>query len=188
MGRSYDSSRRRAQAEATRRRILDAAVELHARGEMGYPALSAASGVPLPTVRHHFPDRERLFEGCTGHFFEGFEMPSLEHAAAIEDPQKRLRALVSAACVALEQAHPLLWHSAPLRDESPALRAASDAFSELLDGAAAALAEGRSAARRTRVRALLDPLTYRAFRVEAGLTASATRRELTALLRCALAR
>lgn len=188
MPRDYDSSRRRAQAEATRRRILDAAVELHARGEMGFPALAEASGVPLPTVRHHFPDRERLFEGCTGHFLAGFEMPSLEQAAAVAHPDRRLRALMAAACVALEQAHDLLFHGAPHAAESPALRAAAATFSEVLDHAAGLLADGRGGALRVRVRALLDPLTYRAFRVEAGLSASATRRELTALMRCVLAR
>ena len=194
MTRSYDSSRRRKQAERTRSRILDAAVELHGRGITAYEPLARAAEVSLPTVRKHFPNRELLFQGCTSHFLESFDPPRLEAAGKVADPGQRVAFVAAEICRAHEETHGLLWHSFALADESPTLDATLKQFARLVQAAADVVvdnprletgADGREAMR-LRVRALLDPLTYRAFRVHAGLDQEATRRELTALLTAAV--
>ena len=64
--------RKRAEAmEATRRRITEAAVELH--GTLGparttMTAVAERAGVQRQTVYRHFADEEELFAACSAHF------------------------------------------------------------------------------------------------------------------------
>ncbi len=192
MPRTYDSSRRKRRALETRRCILDAAVELHARGITGVAPLAVAAGVSLATVHKHFPSKERIFEGCTSHFFSTFEPPALEEASRSKQPRRRIARVVEEMCRAHEATHDLLWHAHPLADTSPALAAALESYAELVNTAVGTILDGAGVDRhvaitaRPRMKALLDTLTYRAFRVHAGLDAEATRTELTALVGAAL--
>jgi AcrR family transcriptional regulator len=193
MSREYDSSRRQRQALETRRRILDAAVRLHAQGITEVRPLAEAAGVSLPTVRKHFPSKERIFEGCTAHFLASFTPPDFVAAAADAAPSARVARVVELLAGVHEASHHLIWHAYPAAAESPALAAALAGQAGLVEQAVDALAapgDCRNAAasrRRARLRGLLDTLTYRALRVHAGLDARATREELTALVRAALA-
>ncbi|MFO1054618.1 MAG: TetR family transcriptional regulator [Planctomycetota bacterium] len=194
MPRKYDASRRRASAQETRRRILDAAVRLHGQGVTAYEPLASAAGVSLATVRKHFPSREHLFQGCTSHFLANLQLPDFAAVARVRDAGQRLIRVVELVCALLDAAHDLVWHSAPFTDSSTALSTAAAQLSTLLDEATAALVDGPGlglrassrAAVRKRVRALLDPLTYRAFRTVAGFERVDIERELGVLLRCAV--
>ena len=70
--RRYEQRKRaESQAQATRRRIVEAALELH--GTVGparttISAIAERAGVRRATVYRHFPDERTLFEACSGLF------------------------------------------------------------------------------------------------------------------------
>ena len=94
MTRPYTLKRRAAQQAETRRRIVEAAVELH--GSIG-PALTTISmvaeraGVQRHTLYAHFPDERSLFLACSGRAFERDPLPDAEAWRAIKDRCERLR-------------------------------------------------------------------------------------------------
>lgn len=103
--RSYDASRRRQQAEATRERLLDAARRLFA--EQGYAettieAIATASGVALPTVYAAFKSKRGVLSALIGRLASGEPSgpPLLQTARAREvlaqtDPRRTLELFVT---------------------------------------------------------------------------------------------
>lgn len=95
MTRTYTLKHRAEQQAQTRRRIVEAAVDLH--GSIG-PALTTISmvaeraGVQRHTLYAHFPDERSLFLACSGLAFERDPLPDAEAWRAIEDQCERLRA------------------------------------------------------------------------------------------------
>jgi len=94
MTRTYTQKRRAEQQADTRRRIVEAAVELH--GSIG-PALTTISmvaeraGVQRHTLYAHFPDERSLFLACSGLALERDPLPDAEAWRAIKDRRERLR-------------------------------------------------------------------------------------------------
>lgn len=94
MTRTYTLKRRAEQQAETRRRIVEAAVDLH--GSIG-PALTTVSmvaeraGVQRHTLYAHFPDDRSLYLACSGLAFERDPLPDAEPWRAIEKPSERLR-------------------------------------------------------------------------------------------------
>jgi len=82
----------RAERQAnTRRRIVEAAVELHSTVGPSVTSLSAIAelaGVQRHTLYAHFPDPETLFRACTNHWRDAHPFP-----AATPDLREGLRAL-----------------------------------------------------------------------------------------------
>lgn len=99
MARNYTLKRRAEQQADTRRRIVDAAVELH--GTVG-PASTTISmiaekaGVQRHTLYAHFPDERSVLMACSGHSLEQDPLPDSKTWRAIADPAERLRAGLSA--------------------------------------------------------------------------------------------
>ena len=64
--------RRRARAqEQTRRRITEAAVELHSTlgaAQTSMSAVAERAGVRRSTLYRHFPDEAALFDACSAHW------------------------------------------------------------------------------------------------------------------------
>jgi AcrR family transcriptional regulator len=94
MGRKYQLRQRAERQEETRRRIVEAAVELH--GTVGPArttilALAERAGVERPTVYRHFPTMESLFQACSSHHWAENPPPDPEPWLAINDPEARLR-------------------------------------------------------------------------------------------------
>jgi AcrR family transcriptional regulator len=115
--RRYEKRARAAQEEATRRRILEAALELH--GTVGparttIAAIAEQAGVRRATVYRHFPDERSLFLGCSGTWRERNPLPDPAAWAAIADPAARLDAALDAIYRWYEQVEPML--TAVLRD------------------------------------------------------------------------
>jgi AcrR family transcriptional regulator len=87
--------RKRADAmEATRRRITEAAVELH--GTIGparttMTAVAERAGVQRQTVYRHFPDEHALLAACSAHYSASKPPPDAARWQAIADPAERLR-------------------------------------------------------------------------------------------------
>jgi AcrR family transcriptional regulator len=93
MARTYTLKRRAEQQAETRRRIVEAAIELH--GSIG-PALTTISqvaeraGVQRHTFYAHFPDEHSLQLACSGLFFERDPLPDSRPWRVIDDGRKRL--------------------------------------------------------------------------------------------------
>jgi AcrR family transcriptional regulator len=95
MTRIYTLRRRAEQQAETRRRIVEAAVDLHS--SVG-PALTTFSmiaeraGVQRHTLYAHFPDERSIFLACSGLAMERDPLPDADPWRAIEDQRERLRA------------------------------------------------------------------------------------------------
>lgn len=94
MTRKYELKKRAERREATRRRIVEAAIELH--GTVG-PARTTVSdvarlaGVQRHTYYNHFPDEHSLLLACSGLHAELNPMPDPETWLEIADAEQRLR-------------------------------------------------------------------------------------------------
>jgi AcrR family transcriptional regulator len=115
--RRYEKKARAAQEEATRQRVIDAAIELH--GTVGparttISAIAEGAGVRRATVYRHFPDERALFLGCSGAWQERHPPPDPATWAGIDDPAARLDTALDALYRWYEDVEPML--SAVLRD------------------------------------------------------------------------
>ncbi len=94
--RSYKSPLRDEQAEATRERILEAALRVLADGAAAFtmPAVAKAAGVSLPTVYRLFPNKEALTAGARAAVKRHFgidESPRPSSAGIVERQLKHMR-------------------------------------------------------------------------------------------------
>lgn len=93
MTRKYELRERAVSKAETRRRIVEAAVELH--GTLGparttISAIAERAGVQRLTFYRHFPDELALYRACSGHWAVEHPLPDPEAWAAVEDPERRL--------------------------------------------------------------------------------------------------
>jgi AcrR family transcriptional regulator len=92
------NARAKAQDE-TRRRIVEATMQLHE--EIGprattISAIADRAGVQRLTVYRHFPDETAVFQACTEHWLSLNPPPDPTDWAGIADPRDRLRAALAA--------------------------------------------------------------------------------------------
>ena len=179
--RKYELKQRAREMDDTRRRITEAAVELH--GTVGpsrttISAIADRAGVQRHTVYRHFPTDADLFVACSSHFNAEHPRPALEPWREIDDPRKRLFR-------ALDEMYSYYEHTGSMyvnifRDE-PLVEAIGPrlaAFRTYLADAAAILAAGwRVLGRRRRLvdAALAHVLafeTWRSLTGDGGLTRS----------------
>ena len=98
MRRKYDMTRRAKRQEETRRRIVEATVELHQTVGMTRTTISAIAekaGVERLTVYRHFPDERALFSACSAHYMGANPPPDPASWTQITDPEERLRTALS---------------------------------------------------------------------------------------------
>jgi AcrR family transcriptional regulator len=91
--RTYELKRRAERQEETRRRIVDAAVELHTTlgpSRTTVQAVAERAGVTRPTVYAHFPDARSLLEACSGHVRATVPPPDSARWLELPDPEERL--------------------------------------------------------------------------------------------------
>ncbi len=95
MARTY-TLKRRAEAQAeTRRRIVEAAVELHScvgPAKTTVSMIAEKAGVQRNTFYAHFPDERSVLLACSSHSLEQDPLPDAEVWRSIADPAARLRA------------------------------------------------------------------------------------------------
>ncbi len=94
MRRKYELKKRAEQLEQTRRRIVEAAVELHKTigpARTTISAIAERAGIERKTFYRHFPDPEELFKACSTHYRALNPPPDTQAWLAIDDPQERLR-------------------------------------------------------------------------------------------------
>ena len=93
MTRIYTLKRRAEQQAETRRRIVEAAVELHSSVGPALTTLSQVAeraGVQRHTLYAHFPDERSLYLACSGLTLERDPPPDAEIWRAIADRRERL--------------------------------------------------------------------------------------------------
>jgi AcrR family transcriptional regulator len=98
MTRKYEMKRRTRRQEETRRRIVEATVELHKTVGMARTTISAIAekaGVQRLTVYRHFPDERALFSACAGHWRAANPPPDPASWTQVADPEERLRVALS---------------------------------------------------------------------------------------------
>jgi AcrR family transcriptional regulator len=98
MARRYELKRRAERQAETRRRIVDAAVALHASvGEAGatISAIAKRAGVQRLTVYQHFPDERALLTACTTQYLADNPPPDPAPWREIAEPAARLRAALA---------------------------------------------------------------------------------------------
>jgi AcrR family transcriptional regulator len=94
MARKYELRERAERLTATRKRIVEATVELHdslGPSRTTISAIAARAGVQRLTVYRHFPDERTLFQACSRHWTARNPKPDLAKWAALDDPEERLR-------------------------------------------------------------------------------------------------
>ncbi len=177
MTRTYTLKRRAEHQAETRRRIVEAAVELH--GSIG-PALTTIgmiaerAGVQRHTLYAHFPTARELFLACSALSVERSPLPDPEAWRAIEDRARRLRTGLSevydwyernadlAACVLRDaEYHDLTREIATMRF-GPYLAACRDV-----------LGAGLTAKQRAVLHLALSFFTWRSLVRESGLSRNA---------------
>lgn len=91
--RPYRMRKRRQDVDETRRRIIEATVELHATlgpAHATFSAVAEKAGVQRSTVYRHFPDEQALFGACTSHWLADHPWPRAQDWTAVTDPVDRL--------------------------------------------------------------------------------------------------
>jgi AcrR family transcriptional regulator len=94
MTRKYEMKRRAERMEETRRRITEAAVELHETVGPARTTVSAVAekaGVQRHTYYAHFPEIEDLYRACTAHYMERHPLPEPSPWVEIADAEERMR-------------------------------------------------------------------------------------------------
>jgi AcrR family transcriptional regulator len=94
MTRTYTLKRRAEQQAETRRRIVEAAVDLHSSVGPALTTLSQVAeraGVQRHTLYAHFPNERSLYMACSGLSLERDPLPDAAAWRAIGDPRERLR-------------------------------------------------------------------------------------------------
>jgi AcrR family transcriptional regulator len=106
MSRKYELKRRAERQQQTRRRIVEAAVQLHRTKGPARTTLSdiaRLAGVQRHTLYRHFPDEREIGLACSGLFFELNPPPDPAGWGAIGDTRARLRAGLGALYAWYEQ-------------------------------------------------------------------------------------
>ena len=92
--RKYEMKKRAERQRETRRRIVEATIELHRAQGPAHTTISEIAeraGVNRLTVYNHFPDISDLLRACSRSWTERHPAPDPAPWAEIRDPQERLR-------------------------------------------------------------------------------------------------
>jgi AcrR family transcriptional regulator len=151
--RKYELKKRAEQMGETRRRITEAAIDLHGTVGPSRTTLSAVAkraGVERRTLYRHFPTEADLFDACSAHYFTTNPWPDLETWRAIRDPSSRLERALDDLYAYYERTEPMFNNV--LRDAEIVdfARGAIAPLNEYLDEAADVLTTGRGARGRRR--------------------------------------
>jgi AcrR family transcriptional regulator len=109
--RKYELKRRADEMARTRRRITEAAVDLHGTVGPARTTLSAVAeraGVQRHTVYRHFPTEADLFGACSAHYIAANPLPDLDTWRTISDPHRRLATALDELYGYYERTEPML--------------------------------------------------------------------------------
>ena len=151
--RKYELKKRAEQMGETRRRITEAAIDLHGTIGPSRTTLSAVAeraGVERRTLYRHFPTEADLFAACSADYFSANPWPDLADWRAIRNPRERLERALDEVYGYYERTAPMFTNV--LRDAEVVdfAREAIAPLNEYLDEAAEVLLAGRGARGRRR--------------------------------------
>jgi AcrR family transcriptional regulator len=190
VARTYQLKKRAERQEETRRRIVEAAIELH--GTIGparttVSAIAERAGVQRHTFYRYFPDELSLGLACSGLHTQRNPLPDPNQWRAIRDADERLRHGLDQLYAYYERNEPML--SNVTRDMSVdrvTAEVAEIRFGAPLAAIRAVLANGRRA---KRTLAMLDVAlafsTWRTLAMESGLARKDAVETMVAAVRCA---
>jgi len=128
--RKYELRKRADKVADTRRRIIEATVELHRTAgpaRTGVSEIARRTGLRRVTVYDHFPDDAALIAACSSHWRSLHPGPDPAAWARIEPPAARLRTLVVAVYRWYRETEPMTANILRDADLVPAMR-------DVLDG------------------------------------------------------
>src|SRR4051812_7922057 len=152
--RDYRMGKRAHKQEETRRRIVEAAVDLHCTIGPAHTTISQIAeraGVQRHTYYAHFPDERSLFLACSGLALERDPLPDLEQWLTVPPGRERIRAGIEqlyawydrnaahAACVTRDAEHHALTREMVELRMAPTFRRAAEILGEDLKPRARAL-------------------------------------------------
>ena len=192
--RSYQLRKRADAMQNTRRRIAEAAMELHESIGPARTTISAVAeraGVQRQTVYRHFPTEEALIDACSGHYSALNPLPDPEKWPAIADPAQRLESALDALYAHYESTQAMYTNI--LRDETLVAPVAEKLaeFRGYLDDVAAILTAGwgvrgkRRAVLRAALRHAVDFHTWRSLASAGGVTRAEVIELASAMVRSA---
>jgi AcrR family transcriptional regulator len=193
--RRYEKKARAANEQATRMRIIEAAIDLHGSigpAQTSISAIADRAGVRRATVYRHFPDERSLFMGCSGTFSERNPLPDPATWGSIPDPEGRLGAALDAIYAWYERVEPMLTALMRDIDKVPMVQELQAGRFAYLEGIEDGLAPGwgarGNAARRLRatIGLALDFLAWRTLH-ERGLSRADAIDVMSAAVRAASA-
>jgi AcrR family transcriptional regulator len=186
MTRTYTLKRRAEQQAQTRRRIVDAAVDLHASvgpAQTTVSMVARRAGVQRHTVYAHFPDEWSLLLACSGQVEARDPLPDAQGWRDIADASDRLSAGLDAVYGWYERNADLA--ACVLRDgehHAPTKRIVELRMEPVFGAWCDVLGESRPQGQRAMVRLALGYSTWRSLTRESGLDrASAVRTMVRAL-------
>jgi AcrR family transcriptional regulator len=183
--RKYEMTRRAAMADATRRRIVEATLELHIeRGVLGTSMrdIAARADVAPGTVARHFPDYEDVVSACGKLVRERYPAPTSEIFHGASTVEERVERLV----VAWFGFHAVQPHYYSLQADRAALPPLDAYLSEVEQQHRALCAQALrpTQARQARIRQLRALTDYGVWRslADQGATPQAAARQVCAVL------
>jgi AcrR family transcriptional regulator len=176
MARTYTLKRRAEQQAETRRRIVEAAVDLHSTIGPAATTLSMIAekaGVQRHTLYAHFPDERSIFMACSGLAHERDPSPTADAWRGIADRTERLTTALTAIYGWYERNASLLGNV--MRDVArhPMVQEIQKARAPVFKGWRDVLGEGLSAKQRAMLHLALSFHTWRSLVGEAGLKTGA---------------
>jgi AcrR family transcriptional regulator len=141
MPRRYNLGKRRAFVAETRRRIVDAALELHTTKGPAFTSvwdIARQADVSPVTVYRHFPSLDALYQACRSRFFEKYPLPSFDELAELTGLDLRLRALLEKLYAYYDEVGDLMWPVQRDADLVPEIARGLQQLEQTLQGLAAA--------------------------------------------------
>ena len=191
MAREYKMRKRAEKVEQTKRRIVEAAIELHEQVGPARTSLSSVAeraGVERQTYYRHFPDERALISACSGLWFERNPLPDPTPWLEIEDPEQRLDRGLGEVYAYYEANEAML--ASVLRDaevheltRETVTRLILPAVGELASALAAGWARSRKA--RAAIDLALGFHTWRSLVRESGLSGAQAASLMSRVVRCA---
>jgi AcrR family transcriptional regulator len=123
--RKYELKKRAEKLEATRRRIIEATVELHRTlgpASTQISEVARRAGVQRVTVYNHFPDEASLLRACSAHWRALHPAPDPSGWRSVADPGKRLRLALGELYAWYRETEPMTGNVLRDADTLPALR------------------------------------------------------------------
>src|SRR5512142_1311074 len=127
--RRYELKKRAEKLDQTRRRILDATVELHRTlgpGATRITEIARRAGVQRVTVYGHFPDEATLLAACSAHWRALHPAPDPAPWRAVSDRGARLRLALGELYAWYRETEPMTANVLRDAETVPALRAIVD--------------------------------------------------------------